>query len=622
MGDSRVIRATKPLPIAIALIFCVSTVVLAEMIELYDCTDGKYLNQHDDDTINGISIEECAERCMHGTPGVPEWECSSFDYMKSDQICLLSTTKSGSLTSDSNYWYCELKDLLHFFDVQPDHALGGLDDYIVLLPEATPLKCAWRCLRDQATLPGAVCYSFEIGTEQRPDKCLLSSYSVDTSGISLDFNPRFDYYQRSELCIPSPCVKGYCVGKNKVFTCMCDAGWGGDICNEVCAEGTFGQGCHEICHCALGGSVCDTASGICSSGGCIEGWSGPNCQADVNECLDNAGRGPCAQICTNTDGSYTCSCRAGYSLNDDGHSCDDVCIPNPCIHGHCVRHINTFTCMCDAGWGEDICDTACSSGTFGSGCSSTCHCAAGDSVCATDTGACSTGGCSDGWQGLSCQTDIDECLSNDGRGPCAQVCTNTPGHYVCSCSDGYKVGADGHTCEACGLGTFGPECSGMCHCAFGNIVCDSQAGGCSNGGCASGWIGSNCQTACQPGYFGQGCTGICHCASGDSVCYPQSGVCSSGGCAPGWEGRNCQNDVNECSRNTDICHTEGTCVNTEGSYKCTCNPGYQWDGISCKQEHQSAGGGLSAGGIVGIVLTLVVLFAAAAALIFKKCRTE
>ena len=40
---------------------------------------------------------------------------------------------------------------------------------------------------------------------------------------------------------------------------------------------------------------------------------------DVNECLTN--NGGCAQICTNTVGSFTCSCNTGYSLGADARSC-------------------------------------------------------------------------------------------------------------------------------------------------------------------------------------------------------------------------------------------------------------------------------------------------------------
>ena len=38
---------------------------------------------------------------------------------------------------------------------------------------------------------------------------------------------------------------------------------------------------------------------------------------DINEC-ENAS--PCQQICTNTGGSFQCSCRSGYTVN--GSRCD------------------------------------------------------------------------------------------------------------------------------------------------------------------------------------------------------------------------------------------------------------------------------------------------------------
>ena len=41
---------------------------------------------------------------------------------------------------------------------------------------------------------------------------------------------------------------------------------------------------------------------------------------DVDECsTSNSG---CVQICTNTVGSYICSCYRGYVLGSDGHTCN------------------------------------------------------------------------------------------------------------------------------------------------------------------------------------------------------------------------------------------------------------------------------------------------------------
>ena len=48
--------------------------------------------------------------------------------------------------------------------------------------------------------------------------------------------------------------------------------------------------------------------------------------SDVNEC--SAATHECSHICENTDGSYTCSCREGYSLNDDGQTCFPSCNGN------------------------------------------------------------------------------------------------------------------------------------------------------------------------------------------------------------------------------------------------------------------------------------------------------
>ena len=41
--------------------------------------------------------------------------------------------------------------------------------------------------------------------------------------------------------------------------------------------------------------------------------------ADINECATNNGQ--CSQICTNSIGSFTCSCESGYLLNADNLTC-------------------------------------------------------------------------------------------------------------------------------------------------------------------------------------------------------------------------------------------------------------------------------------------------------------
>ena len=38
-------------------------------------------------------------------------------------------------------------------------------------------------------------------------------------------------------------------------------------------------------------------------------------------------------------------------------------------------------------------------------------------------------------------------------------------------------------------------------------------------------------------------------------------------------------DINECL--TSLCHSEGTCANTAGSFTCACNAGYTGNGFVC-----------------------------------------
>ena len=43
---------------------------------------------------------------------------------------------------------------------------------------------------------------------------------------------------------------------------------------------------------------------------------------DIDECT--AGTHDCDQVCTNTDGSFTCSCNSGYTLDSNGRRCNGV----------------------------------------------------------------------------------------------------------------------------------------------------------------------------------------------------------------------------------------------------------------------------------------------------------
>ena len=43
--------------------------------------------------------------------------------------------------------------------------------------------------------------------------------------------------------------------------------------------------------------------------------------------------------------------------------------------------------------------------------------------------------------------DINECSSNEGRGPCEHICINTLAGYICQCNRGFSLNTDKRTCK-------------------------------------------------------------------------------------------------------------------------------------------------------------------------------
>lgn len=148
----------------------------------------------------------------------------------------------------------------------------------------------------------------------------------------------------------------------------------------------------------------------------------------VNECAVN--NGGCAQTCTNTSGGHTCSCTAGYTLNGDGKTCDDI--------DECT--VNTNPC-------DNNGDTA-----------ATCANTAGSYTCTCTFGFSFTAG--------SC-ADVNECTADTDN--CSQVCTNTTGGFTCSCNANYLLNADLHTCDICNTDAL---CGSTCAaCSGGTLYC-------------------------------------------------------------------------------------------------------------------------------------------------------
>ena len=103
---------------------------------------------------------------------------------------------------------------------------------------------------------------------------------------------------------------------------------------------------------------------------------------DIDECA--LGISGCNQICTNTIGSYVCSCFLGYHISSNNKTCVG-------------KHLTSII----------VCYIVRS--------------------CA-----------------MYMHTDIDECAL--GISGCNQICTNTIGSYMCNCYPGYQISSDHSTC--------------------------------------------------------------------------------------------------------------------------------------------------------------------------------
>ncbi|XP_062407334.1 adhesion G protein-coupled receptor F5-like [Sardina pilchardus] len=182
---------------------------------------------------------------------------------------------------------------------------------------------------------------------------------------------------------------------------------------------------------------------------------------DTNECEDIPNICGSNSHCTNTNGSFNCSCLSGYretSVNQTisgSNQCTDVdeCLETPPVCGPnsiCNNTIGDFNCSCLSGY--NVTDPSVRSSAE-SPCSDVDECIQTPSVCGPNSDCNNTIGdykcsCLSGYNvtdpnvRMSADnfcTDINECVLIENLCGPNSNCVNTNGSYNCSCLTGYQV---------------------------------------------------------------------------------------------------------------------------------------------------------------------------------------
>ncbi|KAK2856554.1 hypothetical protein Q5P01_005289 [Channa striata] len=224
------------------------------------------------------------------------------------------------------------------------------------------------------------------------------------------------------------------VNSKQVPSCSCPPGQTVNPLNKVTCEAAIDDPC-EALRCQHGCQPDgESHACVCDLGFTLAG-DARSCE-DLNECTDKRQCPGDNFMCVNTVGSFRCVCKDGFHMS--GRRCvdEDECISAPCEHT-CTNTPGGYKCSCALGYKVDpMSPNNCVLHCGQEECLAECD-PNDDSQC-----YCPGGYISEERDDRTFCVDIDECESNF----CHQLCENTFGSYVCSCSPGHTL-VNGYKCE-------------------------------------------------------------------------------------------------------------------------------------------------------------------------------
>ncbi|CAD6995086.1 unnamed protein product [Ceratitis capitata] len=350
-----------------------------------------------------------------------------------------------------------------------------------------------------------------------------------------------------------PCINAQqCVNLPGSFSCVCLEGWGGPTCAQN-IDDCVGQ-------CKNGATCIDLVNDYHCA--CATGFTGRDCETDIDECANS----PCRNggECVDLIGKFKCICPLGYS----GSLCEeakDHCTPSPCLQGRCLNTPGSYYCHCPPDRAGKHCEQIrplCSQPPCNEGCFAN---ATMNALPCSGHGTCEIGDvgtfckCHVGYTGTFCEHNLNECSPN----PCRNggICLDGDGDFTCECISGWT----GKRCSERANECYGGQCQNGGTCLPGSTEKGLQ----SHCRCTPGWQGVFCdepidQCRGQPCHNG----GTCESGTGWFRCL----------CAQGFSGPDCRINVNECS--PQPCLGGATCIDGIGGFTCICPPGRH--GLRCE----------------------------------------